>query len=133
MPLSLRVRSNRAAFFASLAGERRARPREIVRGLRVHGRRFERRIVKSEMTGRPGLNRVTGFAARSWHTVVIPRGRTITLVVFTNAPYLAYHLDDYEPIGHPRKNPVRVHAGAIWEEMAGDDELGESFDRAFGV
>lgn len=76
-----------------------------------------------------GLNRVTGFGARSWYRIVTQRGDLTELVVFTTASYLRFHADDYVPTGGLRRFPARLRAGALWREKTGTAGLIQTLDQ----
>ncbi len=113
----------------ALRAERR-RPGVLRRGLRKFGNRFKRRAAKEYFTGAGGLRRVTGSAARGWHHLITGRGLNLTLHVWNNVPYVRFHVDDYEPLGSPRRHEAVVKTGDLWEEMLDGEALLDAFDDA---
>lgn len=89
--------------------------------------------MKEFLTGRPGLNRVTGHAARGWSQVVMPEGNGFRLVVWTSVRYVQFHADDYIPKGQPRRFPVRVRAGGLWRDMVASPGFRRDLERVGGA
>lgn len=112
------------------AAERR---RDLRAAVGAFGRAYQRRIVREFLSGRPGLNRVTGAAARGWAQVVIPEGNGFRLIVWTAVRYVQFHADDYIPRGTPRRFPVRVRAGGVWRDMVASPSLRRDLERSGGV
>lgn len=125
--MRLDVKSNFRGFLADQARRDAHRASIIRKGLRRHGNRYNRLVVTRMLSNRPGLRRRTGYAARSWNRSVRARGETTTLSVYTFAPYLRFHADDYVPKGQPRHNPIRLRTSALWSWFNRDDELKRSF------
>lgn len=142
--MKLTVKTNTREILAKLQRERRDRNATLRKGLQRHGSLFIRTLVSRDLSGggrarssgsryaggaATGLRRVTGTAARSWVRVVVGRGREMRLIVASSAYYIAFHADDYTPLSPPRRFPVRVRSGALWQEMADPRVLLQSFDR----
>lgn len=64
----------------------------VIRSMRkgmVNGmREFESKMLREQFTGRPGLKRVTGNAARSWHVKAAIETRDISVKLYTSTKYL---------------------------------------------
>lgn len=106
-------------------------------GLKARGRNRQIATARAALDTNPftagrtqGLNRVTGFAARSWNHLVIEYPDAIQLVEFTNAPYLRYHSDDYTAPGGARRFPVRLPALGLWRQMTQAEDLVARIDAA---
>lgn len=122
---------------AVLVEQRRAlarRPEAIRRVMARAGRGFERDVVRNYMSGRPGLNRISKQAAAGWKVQATVRGDTVTLVVYTTVPYVRFHTDTYRPKGSPRRNPIRIWSGALWDQAMASPLLAAEIARAgFGA
>lgn len=119
--------SNFPAFIAAFRRANAQRKVALKTVLSKHGSDYIRKLIKTQLTGRPGLNRPTGFGARSWYRIVAQRGDTTELVVFTTASYLRFHADDYLA-PEPRRYPVRLRAGELWRAGTTEAELVRTLD-----
>ena len=125
--MELQVRSNFRKVMSGLRSRRRAVPSLLRRALMAHGQRYIRTMVREFMSGRPGVNRVTGHAVRGWHQLVIPQGAGLMLIVWNNVPYVILHTDDDDAPRSPRMRPERIPSARVWEAMGNDDQLEASF------
>lgn len=128
--MRLSISSNVGAILVAARRADERRPGVLRKGLQSFGSRFIRDTVKKDLSGRPGLRRVTGSGARSWHRLVVGRGRDLELHTWSNAAHIAPHIDVYEPKERPRRFPVRVHAGERWDDMLDGPDLQQAFEDA---
>lgn len=142
--MRLAIKSNAREILADLRKTERLRNGLIRKAFQRHGSRYIRTLVTRDLSGggrsrssgqrysggaAAGLHRVTGFAARSWNRTVVGRGSEVRLVVHSTAYYIAFHADDYTPLSPPRRFPVRVRSGKLWDDMSQPERLLESFEK----
>jgi len=119
----LRISSNFKTVISGLRRRRKGMPTLLRRALMAHGQRYIRTMVREFMSGRPGVNRVTGHGARGWHQLVIPQGAGLMLLVWNNVPYVLLHTDDPDAPSSPRMRPMRIPSAKVWDDMSDDGQL----------
>jgi hypothetical protein len=77
-----------------------------------------------------GLNRRSKQAAAGWVVTARIEGDTIRLVVGNRVPYVRFHTDTYRPKGYPRRNPIRLPTGRLWQEHMTSQELARAIGSA---
>lgn len=95
MPGIFKVNSNAKAFLAARKAAKKKVASKVRKALLRGGREYIRALQRKYMTGRPGLNRVTGFLVRGWFHTVVRRTRIdkMKLLVWTPVEYAKYHTD----------------------------------------
>lgn len=82
-------------------------PRQVERAARrafvAHGKVFERALVKSQLSGRPGLMRRTGSLAKSFNTTFSSDSESVRFVVWTTSPYA--RMQEFGGIQRPNGHP----------------------------
>ena len=115
MPGIFKVNSNAKAFLAARKAAKKKVAGEVRKALLRGGREYIRALQRKYMTGRPGLNRVTGFLVRGWFHTVVRRTRIdkMKLLVWTPVEYAKYHTDT--PLN--KRMPKRLLVQKEWNEF----------------